>query len=119
MMFSSLARLSDLLHLVFHRLGDALKELNVESRYVIDSFLVPVCDNIRIRRCRLTGEFADAEQFRGVVASKRRFFYGVRVQVMVTIEGVPVVCGDAGCAVGFARLGETAALVAGGSARRA
>ncbi len=79
-----------MLHLVFHQLGDALEELNVESRCVIDSFPVPVCDNIRIQRCPLTGEFADAEQFRGVVASKRRFFYGVRAQVMVTIEGIPV-----------------------------
>jgi hypothetical protein len=85
-----LARLSDLLHLLFHQLGDALKELNVESRYVVDSFPVPVCDNIRIGRCRLTGDFLNREQFRGLVASKRRYFYGVRVQVLATVEGIPV-----------------------------
>ncbi len=45
-----------------------------------------VCDNIRIPRCRL----AQGTQFRGYLASKRRYFYGVRVQVVVTVEGVPV-----------------------------
>jgi hypothetical protein len=45
-----------------------------------------VCDNIRISRCRL----AQGKQFRGYLASKRRYFFGVRVQVVVTVEGVPV-----------------------------
>ena len=81
-----LARLSDLVSLVFHQLGLTIKELNLESRYSLDSFPVSVCDNIRIARCRL----AQGAAFRGYLASKRRYFYGVRVQVMVTIEGLPV-----------------------------
>jgi hypothetical protein len=81
-----LARLGDLVEVVFHQLGWTLKELNLESRYSLDSFPVAVCDNIRISRCRL----AQGSQFRGYVASKRRCFYGVRVQVVVTVEGVPV-----------------------------
>jgi hypothetical protein len=85
-----LSRLADLVDLIFHQLGDALKELNVESRYAVDSFPVPMCDNIRIKGCRLTEQFADREQFRGYLASKRRYFYGVRIQVLATIDGTPV-----------------------------
>ena len=32
------------------------------------------------------------EEFRGYSASKRRYFYGVRVQVVVTVTGLPVEC---------------------------
>jgi hypothetical protein len=81
-----LSRLSDLIDLVFHQLGQTLKELNMESRYSLDSFPIAMCDNIRISRSRL----AQTPQFRGYLASKRRYFYGVRVQVVVSVEGVPV-----------------------------
>ena len=81
-----LTRLAGLVELIFHQLGLTLKELNTESRYALDSFPIAVCDNIRIPRCRLTKE----RDYRGYLASKRRYFYGVRVQVIVTVEGVPV-----------------------------
>ena len=81
-----LHRLNDLVQLVFHQLGQVLKELNAESRYALDSLPLAVCDNIRISRCRL----AHGAHYRGYLASKRRYFYGVRVQVVVTVEGVPV-----------------------------
>jgi hypothetical protein len=81
-----LSRLSHLVQIVFHQLGWTLKELNLESRYSLDSFPLPVCDNIRISRCRI----AQGTEFRGYLASKRRYFYGVRVQVLVTVEGLPV-----------------------------
>ena len=78
-------RLSNVLQMLFHRLGSILKTLNWESRYLLDSFPVAVCDNIRIPRCRLVKD----ELYRGRVQSKRRYFYGVKVQVMTTIDGVP------------------------------
>jgi hypothetical protein len=81
-----LMRLNELVEIIFHQLGLTLKELNIESRYALDSFPIAVCDNIGIPRCRLTKK-AD---YRGYLASKRRYFYGVRVQVMVTIDGMPV-----------------------------
>lgn len=81
-----LTRLNELVEIIFHQLGLTLKELNTESRYAMDSFPLAVCDNIRIARCRLT----QAANYRGYLASKRRYFYGVRVQVMVTVEGIPV-----------------------------
>jgi hypothetical protein len=81
-----LTRLAELVEIIFHQLGLTLKELNTESRYAMDSFPVIVCDNIRIPRCRLT----QAPAYRGYMASKRRYFYGVKVQVVVTVEGSPV-----------------------------
>jgi hypothetical protein len=79
-------RLADLIHLLFHRLGAVLKDLHWESRYLLDSFPVAVCDNIRIPRCRLIRD----EQYRGRISSKRRYFYGVRVQIMATSDGIPL-----------------------------
>jgi hypothetical protein len=58
-----------------------------------------VCDNIRIRRCRIyplveQGRDDDPEpkkkSFRGYIASKRRYFYGLRVHLVVTGRGEPV-----------------------------
>lgn len=59
---------------------------NPTPEYIIDSFPVPACDNIRIRRCRLY----QGEQYRGYIASKRRYFYGLRVHMLVTVTGQPV-----------------------------
>jgi hypothetical protein len=79
-------RLADLIYRLFHQLGTVLKELHWESRYLLDSFPIPVCDNIRINRCRLVRD----ELYRGKMTSKRRYFYGVRVQILATSDGIPV-----------------------------
>ncbi len=79
-------RLADLIYRLFHQLGSVLKDLHWESRYLLDSFPVAVCDNIRINRCRIVQD----ELYRGVMTSKRRFFYGVRVQIMATSDGIPL-----------------------------
>ncbi len=80
------SRLTDLIYLLFHRLGTVLKDLHWESRYLLDSFPVAVCDNIRIKRCRIVRD----ELYRGAMTSKHRYFYGVRVQIMATSDGIPV-----------------------------
>lgn len=85
-----LTRMMDLLHLIFNQLGNTLKELNLESRYAIDSFPVALCQNIRIKRNRLTKAVADKESYRGYISSKREYFFGVRVQVITTIDNLPV-----------------------------
>ena len=83
-------RINDLLHLVFNELGNTLKELNLESRYAIDSFPVAMCKNIRIKRNRLTKTVSAKENYRGYSSSKREYFFGVRVQVITTIDNLPV-----------------------------
>lgn len=89
----SKSRYSRRLHRVSHNivtfieiLGDHWKELNGDSIYVIDTFPIAVCDNWRIRRCRLYRE----EKYRGRIASKRRYFYGLKLHLMVTSQGQPV-----------------------------
>lgn len=77
---------AELAYTLFHQLGAALKEINLSTKYLLDSFPVAVCHNIRIKRCRLL----KGTQFRGKGAAHRCYFYGVRVQVVTTEEGVPV-----------------------------
>lgn len=85
---------------LFAWLAEGFKTTQVEQTYILDSFPVVACDNIRIRRCRLYQD----EIYRGFIASKRRFFYGLRLHLLVTASGQPVefflVSGssnDAGC----------------------
>ncbi len=79
-------RLADLIYRLFHQLGSVLKDMHWESRYLLDSFPVPVCDNIRIGRSRIVSD----KRYRGVMTSFRRYFYGVRVQILTTSDGIPV-----------------------------
>ncbi|GAB3413470.1 IS982 family transposase [Niabella aquatica] len=77
---------SELIVSVFWQLGHCLKSMAGASEYVIDSFPVPVCDNIRISRSKLL----KGKQWRGKQSSMRRYFYGVKVQVLVNSTGIPV-----------------------------
>ncbi len=81
-----LHRLATTLGVLFYYLADFFKALNLSNQYLIDSFPVTVCDNIRISRSRLV----KGEEYRGKSASKRRFFFGFRVQLITTLEKQPV-----------------------------
>ena len=61
-----------------------------QTTYVVDSLPVAVCDNIRIRRCKLYPPQEHGEAFRGYMVSKRRYFYGLRVHLVTTGAGEPV-----------------------------
>jgi hypothetical protein len=56
----------------------------------MDSFPVVVCENIRIGRCRLYPLEEHGGAFRGYISSKRSYFYGLRVHLVVTGAGEPV-----------------------------
>ncbi|MCL4531454.1 MAG: hypothetical protein M1282_18880 [Chloroflexi bacterium] len=47
---------------------------------------VGFCDNYRIRRSKIY----HGEAFRGYIASKKRYFYGLRIHIFVTRQGEPV-----------------------------
>lgn len=81
---------ADLWQALFDVLAEVFKERNVEGAYVVDSFPVAVCDNIRIRTCKLYSLEAEGVNFRGYIPSKRRYFYGLRVHLVVSGEGEPV-----------------------------
>jgi len=91
---------------LFKLLADVHKQLNESQEYAVDSLPVPVCDNIRIRRCHLypcprkdrkaqdrkaqDRKAKKPEGFRGYIASKKRYFYGLKVHLLVTTSGLPV-----------------------------
>jgi Transposase DDE domain len=78
--------LSDLITDLFFSLGLIFKKLNLSSVYLIDSFPVSVCKNIRICRSKLL----KGSGFRGYNASKREYFYGFKVHLITTGDGIPV-----------------------------
>jgi hypothetical protein len=75
---------------LFELLAQAFKERNADQTYVVDSLPVAACDNIRIRRSRLYPPQESAGAFRGYIPSKRRYFYGLRVHLVVSGAGEPV-----------------------------
>jgi len=83
-----LHRLKELFISLFNLLGQVWKTLNIDAIYVIDSLPIAVCDNRRIHRAKI---YTD-EKFRGYIASKKRYFYGLKIHLMVTKDGQPVEC---------------------------
>ena len=75
---------------LFSVLAGLFKRRNVRGTYAVDSLPVATCDNIRIRHCRLYPLQEHAGAFRGYIASKRRYFYGLQVHLVVTEAGEPV-----------------------------
>lgn len=71
---------------LFALLAHRHQQMNAEGEYIVDSCPVPVCDNLRIKRCRLYR----GEDYRGKCASKRRYFYGLKLHLLVTASGKPV-----------------------------
>ncbi len=71
---------------LFWLLGEIAKQTNPEGIYIVDSLPVPVCDNIRIKRCRLYR----GQEHRGYCASKRRYYWGFKVHLLITATGKPV-----------------------------
>ncbi|MEH2380593.1 MAG: IS982 family transposase [Nostoc sp.] len=78
--------ISMLMNDLFHQIGMILKESSDCTEYLLDSFPVAMCDNIRIFNIKLI----TSSDYRGYIASKKRYFYGVRVQLLTTKSGIPV-----------------------------
>lgn len=72
--------------LVLFVLAQVHQRANREDVYIVDTFPVPVCRNIRIQRCRIYSDNA----FRGYCASKKEYFFGLKVCLIVTQSGQPI-----------------------------
>jgi hypothetical protein len=83
-----LPRLRALFLPFFELLGHTWKPLNIDSVYIIDSCPIAVCDNARLPRAKVYQH----EMYRGYIASKKRYFDGRTVHLMVTKDGQPVEC---------------------------
>ena len=83
-----LHRIKEIFIIVFNLLGQLWTTLTIDALSVIDSLPVAVCDHMRIRRSKIYTK----EDFRGYQASKQRYFYGLKIHLMVTQDGQPVAC---------------------------
>lgn len=71
----------------FSLIGRYWVDENEESMYAIDTFPIAVCDNYRIYRNKI---YKGEEMYRGYTSSKKRYFYGLKLHLMVTKSGFPV-----------------------------
>jgi len=71
---------------IFFNVAEVIKKMNISSEYIIDSFPISVCENIRIPRSKIV----KGKQYRGRKASLKKYFYGFTIQVIVTVDGIPV-----------------------------
>jgi len=78
-----LHQVSEHFQTLFQVLAEGFKAENSENIYSIDTFPVAVCDTIRISRSHLSQD----PDWRGKIASKRRYFYGLKVHLMGTKTG--------------------------------
>lgn len=62
------------------------QEIQNNKEFIIDSFPLPACDNIRIKRRHLL----QGEEYRGKCVSKKRYFLGVKVHVLMTPNYCPI-----------------------------
>lgn len=76
----------DLWRMFFLALSEIHQKNNHEHEFAVDSFPVPVCDNIRI----WSSKIYKGEDFRGYIASKKRYFYGLKVHMIISKNGGPV-----------------------------
>lgn len=85
-----LHRLTDRVVSLFEVLGQCWKSQREDDDFLIDSFPMPCCANIRISRSRLYPLEATGGVFRGYIASKRTFFYGLKLHLLTTSDRRPV-----------------------------
>lgn len=87
----SVSRFNRRLHAVGHWLSSLLELVGElfarqEPHCVSDSLPVPACERARATRCRKV----QGKDYLGYVAAKRRYFFGWRLHLVVTPEGIPV-----------------------------
>jgi hypothetical protein len=96
-----LNHLKTIINILFNCLSQTLKELNLSNEYIIDTFPISVCRNIRIPICRLLQH----EAYRGYNSSKKEWFYGFKIQIITDCSGNPVdfnvFCGATGDITAF------------------
>jgi hypothetical protein len=72
-------------------LAEAFKQSHRDQTYVVDSLPVPVCDKSSPSAAlKFYPPQQHGEAFRGYIASKRRYFYGLRLHLVVSDKGDPL-----------------------------
>jgi hypothetical protein len=71
-------------------LAIATKTRTTDSALIIDSIPVPVCANPRISRSKACRDDAQVQPARGYHASHKQYYYGFKLQLIITQQGVPM-----------------------------
>lgn len=72
-------RLKDIIEQIQSFLAEIIKKTN-NNEYCIDSFPLPVCKNVRIKRCKLL----QGKEYLGFNSSKEEYYYGFKVHIITT-----------------------------------
>lgn len=81
-----LHKVGKLLYELFEIVSSYYKDICCEMHYIIDSFPVAVCNNMRIAKSKILTD----KKWRGYTASMRSYFYGIKVQLLTTKDGIPI-----------------------------
>jgi hypothetical protein len=76
-----------ILEILQQRISEVFKNRHASKEFCMDSFPVAVCENIRISRSKI---FPKQEEYRGYIASKKQYFFGLRVHMITTTNQEPV-----------------------------
>jgi hypothetical protein len=81
-----LHKVGTLLYVLLEVVSSCFKDFCCEMHDIIDSFPVVVCNYMRIANCKIVRD----KKWRGYTASMRCYFYGVKVQLLPTKDGIPI-----------------------------
>lgn len=71
--------------MTFHICKEILLDKN-NREFIVDSFPIACCQNNKIFRCRLF----QGKEYHGYNASKKSYFFGLKVHMIVNCEGIPM-----------------------------
>jgi hypothetical protein len=63
---------------------------NEHDTLIIDSAPVPICENARIHRTKICRDNPDVQPDRGFDASHNKYYFGFKIQLLITEKGWPV-----------------------------
>ena len=75
-----LHKVGKFLYELFEIVSSCFKDFCCEMHYIIDSFPVAICNNMRIANCRIVKE----KKWRSYTAGMRSYFFRVKVQLLTT-----------------------------------
>ena len=71
---------------VFNLIAKYFKKLELKKEFLVDSCPINICHNVRAKRNKVFGK----KQYFGYVASKKEYFYGIKIHMITTSRGWPV-----------------------------
>lgn len=84
-------RLNGYIALVADRIAKKINPL--EQQFIIDSIPLPVCQNVRIQRTSICKDDPEVLPARGYHASHKLHYYGFKMQLIITRQGIPISAG--------------------------